>query len=45
MSDDYYSEVYDAAAVKEALDLAGEPAFVDMVGRNVKFVIPGAGNE
>lgn len=44
-SEDLYSETRDAAEVRDALDLAGEPAFVEMVGRNVKFVIPGGGDE
>jgi len=45
MSDDLYAEVYDAAEVQNALGLAGEPAFVEMVGRNVKFIIPGGDDD
>ena len=44
-NDDIYWEAYDAEEVKEALDLPGEPAMVEMVGRNVKFIIPGGGDD
>lgn len=41
--DEVFAQFRDAAVVEEKLDLEGEPAFVEMVGRNVKFVIPGGG--
>lgn len=45
MSDEPYAEFRDAEEVRDKLNLAGEPAFVEMVGRNVKFGIPGGGDD